>query len=190
MDVGAPYWAMGRSAALNGIAESEGGVMAGEWIKRLADDERQRDGARDRQAETAARKADVVRVHGRRLLEELRATVTRDVEAFRNEFTGDDGREIVFDAVQPDGGFVVRRPAYPAVSLNVAPRLGAAAIGCQYHFTANNGLPPREERLELVFVGEAAETLQIKHQGTGQVFATSDTLSEYLLTPVLTGRCR
>ena len=48
--------------------------------------ERKRDAIRVREEETAARKADLVRVHGQRLLEELRATVTRDVEAFRQEF--------------------------------------------------------------------------------------------------------
>jgi hypothetical protein len=60
-------------------------VVVADWIKRIVDDERQRDAARVREEETAARKADLVRVHGRRLIEELRATVTRDVEAFLAE---------------------------------------------------------------------------------------------------------
>ena len=34
------------------------------------------------------------------------------------------------------------------------------------------------------------ETLLMKHHGTGQVFATADALSEFLLIPVLTGRPR
>ena len=41
-----------------------------------------------------------------------------------------------------------------------------------------------------MFTGDAGDTLQIKHHGTGQVFATADALSEYLLAPVLTGRPR
>jgi hypothetical protein len=38
-----------------------------------------------------------------------------------------------------------------------------------------NGLPPREDRVDLVFVGDGGETLQMKHPGTGKVFATVDT---------------
>jgi hypothetical protein len=57
-----------------------------------------------------------------------------------------------------------------------------------------NGLPPREDRLELVFAGngenDGGETLQLKHHGTGQVFASADAISEYLLVPVFTGRPR
>ena len=164
--------------------------MAGDWIKRLADDERKRDEVRFLAAESASRKTDLVRTHGRRLLEELRTTVTRDVEAFRHEFAGDQTRAIVVEDVQPEGGFVVRKPEDPAASLNVAPRLDAAAVACHYRFTPNHGLPPREDRLELVFAGEGADSLQIKHHGTGQLFATPDALSEYLLSPVFTGRPR
>ena len=164
--------------------------MVPDWIKRLADEERKRDAMRVREEETAARKADLARVQGRRLLEELVATVTRDVEAFREEFAGDRTRDIVFENTQPHGGFVVCKPESPAVSLTVAPHLEAAAVGCHYRFTPTNGLPPREDRLELVFVGDAVETLQIRHQGTGRVFATAEALSEFLLAPVFTGRPR
>lgn len=164
--------------------------MVADWIKRLADEERKRDAVRVREQETAARKADLIRVHGRRLIEELRATVTRDVEAFRDEFAGDRARDIIVEDTQPEGAFVVRKPESPAVSLTVAPHLEAAAVGCHYRFTPSSGLPPREDRLELVFAGDGVETLQIKHPGTGQVFATADALSEYLLTPVFTGRPR
>jgi hypothetical protein len=166
------------------------GVVVAEWIKRIVEDERKRDAVRAREEETAARKADLVRLNGRRLIDELRATLTRDVEAYRDEFAGDRAREIVFDDNPPDGGFVVRRPASPAVSLTVAPRLEAAAVGCHYRFTMTNGLPPREDRLELVFAGSGGETLQLKHHGTGQVFASADAISEYLLVPVFTGRPR
>jgi hypothetical protein len=166
------------------------GVVVADWIKRIVDDERKRDAVRAREEETAARKADLVRLNGRRLIDELRATLTRDVEAYRDEFAGDRAREIVFDDNPPDGGFVVRRPASPAVSLTVAPRLEAAAVGCHYRFTMTNGLPPREDRLELVFAGNGGETLQLKHHGTGQVFASADAISEYLLVPVFTGRPR
>jgi hypothetical protein len=166
------------------------GVVVADWIKRIVDDERKRDAVRAREEETATRKADLVRLNGRRLVDELRATLIRDVEAYRDEFAGDRAREIVFDDNPPDGGFVVRRPASPAVSLTVAPRLEAAAVGCHYRFTMTNGLPPREDRLELVFAGNGGETLQLKHHGTGQVFASADAISEYLLVPVFTGRPR
>lgn len=91
------------------------GVIVADWIKRLVDDERKRDAVRAQEEEAATRKADLVRVHGRRLIEELRATVTRDVEAFRNEFAGDPGRDIVFEDAEPEGGFVVRKPESPAI---------------------------------------------------------------------------
>ena len=59
-----------------------------------------------------------------------------------------------------------------------------------YRFTLTDGLPPREDRVNVMFVGDGGETLQMKHHGTGQVFATADVLSEFLLVPVLTGRPR
>lgn len=166
------------------------GVVVADWIKRIADDERKRDAVRVREEEQAARKADLVRVHGRQLLEELRAAVARDVEAFRDEFEGDRARDIVLEHTQSDGGFVVRKPASPAVSLTVAPRLEAAVVGCHYRFIPANGLPPREDRFELAFAGDRADTLQVRNQGAGQVFSSADALSEYLLGPVFTGRPR
>ena len=166
------------------------GIVAAYWIKRIADDERKRDAVRVREEEIAARRADLVRLNGLRLLDELRAAVARDVEAFRDEFVGDPSRDIVMDTTEATGGFVVRKPAFPAVTLTAAPHLETAAMDCHYRFTSANGLPPREDRLELVFAAGGAETLQIKAQHTGQVFASADALSEYLLGPVFTGRPR
>ena len=166
------------------------GVMAADWIKRIADDERKRDAVRMREEETAARKADLIHLNGRRLLDELRATVARDVEAFRDEFSGDSGRAIVLDSTEATGGFVARKPASPAVTLTATPDLGAATMDCHYQFTSTNGLPPRQDRLELVFAADGADGLQIKTQHTGQKFASVDALSEYLLGPVFTGRLR
>lgn len=161
-----------------------------DWIKRIADDERKRDAVRLRGDEMAARKNDLIRRHGRRLVDELRATITRDVDAFRAEFAGDPARDILVDDTAPDGGFVVRKPAPAAVSLTVTPSLEAATMVCHYRFTPTSGLPPREDRIQVMFVGDGDETLQMKHHGTGQVFATADALSEFLLVPVLTGRPR
>ena len=166
------------------------GVVAADWIKRIAEDERKRDAVRVREEEIAARKTDLVRLNGRRLLDELRAAVARDVEAFRDEFAGDRSRDIVLDPTEATGGFVVLKPASPAVTLTAAPHLETAAMDCHYRFTSSNGLPPREDRVELVFAADGAETLQIKTQRTGQVFASADALSEYLLSPVFTGRPR
>ena len=165
-------------------------VMVADWIKRIADDERKRDTVRVREHEVAARKADLVRLNGRRLVDELRATMTRDVEGFRAEFAGDSGRDVVVEAPAPDGRFVVRKPAPAAVSLTVMPNLEAAAMVCAYRFTLPDGLPPREDRIDVMFAGDGGEALQMKHHGTGQVFATADALSEFLLVPVLTGRPR
>jgi hypothetical protein len=165
-------------------------VIVADWIKRIADDERRRDATRAREVDAATRKADLVRQSGRRLIDELRAAVTRDVDAFRGEFVGDRAREIVVDATGPDGGFAVRKPASAPVSLTVAPNLDAAVTVCTYRFTVSDGMPPREDRLDVLFVGDATGALQMKHRGTGQVFATADALSEFLLVPVLTGRPR
>ena len=165
-------------------------VVVADWIKRIADDERKRDTLRVREDEIAARKADLVRLNGHRLILELRATVARDVEAFRAEFAGDRARDIVVEAAASDGGFVVRKPAPAAVSLTVTPNLDAAAMVCDYRFTLPNGLPPRLDRIDVVFAGDGGETLLMKHHGTGRLFATADALSEFLLVPVLTGRPR
>jgi len=165
--------------------------MTAEWITRLAEDERKRDNVRLRVTEAADRQAHLVAVHGQRLLDELRATVVRDIENFRHEFPGDAAREIEFEAAHSDGGFVIRKPGHPTVALSLVPRLGASSFSCEYRFTPVNGLPPREDRLEFMFTSDAGdETLQIKHRGTGQVFTSADTLSEYLLVPVFTGRPR
>jgi hypothetical protein len=165
-------------------------VAVADWIKRIADDERRRDTERVKVDERVARKADLIRRNGQRLIDELRATVMRDVEAFRDEFAGDLARDIVVEAASPDGGFAVRKPAPAGVLLTVTPNLEAAAMACHYRFTLANGLPPREDRIDLMLAGDGGELLQIKHHGTGQVFATADALSEFLLVPVFTGRPR
>jgi hypothetical protein len=165
-------------------------MMVADWIKRIADDERKRDALRVKEDEKTARKADLVRRNGQRLIDELLATVKRDIAAFRDEFAGDPARDVVIEATTPDGAFVVRKPAPAAVSLTVAPNLDAAAVACHYRFTVKNGLPPREDRIDVTFAGDGGETLQMKHHGTGQVFITADALSEFLLVPVFTGRPR
>ena len=179
-------------------------MAVADWIKRIADDERMRDATRLREDEAAARKAELVRQNGRRLIDELCAAdafvdlssqaetprETSDVDAFRSEFAGDPARAIVVDATAPSGGFTVRKPASAAVSLTVTPNLDAAVTVCTYRFTVTDGMPPREDRLDVLFAGNATDTLQMKHRGTGQVFATADALSEFLLVPVLTGRPR
>jgi hypothetical protein len=99
-------------------------------------------------------------------------------------------RAVVVDTTAADGGFAVRRPASPTVSLTIAPNLDAAVTVCTYRFAVSNGMPPREDRVDVLFVDDATGTLQMKHRGTGQVFATADALSEFLLVPMLTGRPR
>src|SRR5258707_5837022 len=47
-------------------------VAIADWIKRIADDERRRDAVRVKDDELAARKADVVRLNGRRLVDARR----------------------------------------------------------------------------------------------------------------------
>jgi len=165
-------------------------VDVADWIRKIADDERTRDAARIMDDERAAQKADVVRRHGRQLIDDLRAAVTRDVGAFRHEFPGDRARDVVVDTAVPNGGFVVRKPAPAGASLTVTPNLETATMVCDFRFTPTNALPPREDRIHVTFNGDGGETLRMKHLGTGQLFATADALSEYLLVPVLTGRPR
>ena len=165
-------------------------VAPAEWIRRIADDERKRDAVRLGEEETASRKAHLVRQNGRRLLDELRAAIARDVEAFCDEFAGDASRVIVFQATPTTGGFVVRKPGSPSVTFTAIVDPDMAAMDCHYQFASSSGLPPREDRLDLAFVADGAETLQIKTHRTGQLFANADALSEYLLTPVFTGRPR
>lgn len=167
------------------------GIAPAEWIKRIADDERRRDAVRVRESDAAARRADLVRLSGRRLLDELHVAVARDIAAFRQEFPGDAARDIVLDASDAAGGFVIRKPGSPAVTFTAIARLEAeAALDCHYRFFSANGMPPREDRLELVFADDGAEALKIKAQHAGHAFATADALSEYLLGPVFTGRPR
>ena len=165
--------------------------MTREWITQLAADERKRDDERSRTAEAAAQRLAIVRAHGQRLIDELRTTVGLDLETFRSEFPGDMAREVTFETTQPGGGFVIRKPAYPTVALSVTPNLPAESVRCVYRFTPNNGLPSRDDRIDFLLTSNAADnTLHIKHPGTGQVFTTAETLSEFLLVPVLTGRPR
>ena len=63
--------------------------MTAEWVTRLAEDERRRDEVKLRAKQAVDRRTDLVSQHGRRMLDELRTTVVRDVEAFRREFPGD-----------------------------------------------------------------------------------------------------
>ena len=166
-------------------------VAVAEWIKRIADDERNLDASRIRADEVAAKHADLIARHGRRLVDDLRMTVTRDLEAFRAEFAGDPAREVTVETTGADGGFVVRRPAPAAVSLTVAPNLAGAALVCHYRFTLATGLPSREDRVDLIFSRDGTgENLQMKDHATGLVFRAADALSEFLLVPVLTARRR
>jgi hypothetical protein len=163
-------------------------MMVADWIKRIADEERRRDSLRLREDTLASQKADLIRQSGQRLVDDLRSTIVRDVEAFRAEFPGDPTRDVVVEATAPNGGFTVRRPGPAAVSLTVAPNLAAAAMVCHYSFTLSDGFPPRKDRLDMVFANDGDAALHLKHQGTGQVFSSAEALSELLLVPVFTGR--
>ena len=165
------------------------GVMVADWIKRVVDDERGRDAVRDKENEAAARKADFVRLTKRRVIEELRATVTRDVDAFRDAFEGDPGRAIVVESTELADGIVIRKPAPAAASLTLTPHPGTAAIVCHYQFFVMDGLPPREHCIDVTCLG-GGDALQFKQISSGQTFTTVDAVSEFLLIPVLTGRPR
>ena len=160
-----------------------------EWITRLADDERKRDAVRSGEVEAVARKAALVQRHGRALVDGLRVAVTADIDAFRAQFPGDAARDVSIEG-GADGGFAVRKPGYPMVSLSVAPRWAAASVDCHYRRSTADGLPAREDRFALVFVPHGDDSAQFKHLESGLLFADAEALSEYLLTPVFTGRTR
>ena len=163
--------------------------MTAEWVTRLAEDERRRDEVKLRAKQAVDRRTDLVSQHGRRMLDELRTTVVRDVEAFRREFPGDPVRAFLIEE-HVDGGFSVRRLERPTASMAIVPTAAVASLSCEYFFTSINGTPARRDVLEFVFTNTTGNTLQLKLQGTAQVFTDPDTLSEYLLVPVLTGRPR
>jgi hypothetical protein len=163
--------------------------MTAEWVTRLADDERRRDEVKLRAKRTVDRRTDLVSQHGRRMLDELRTTVVRDVEAFRREFPGDPVRAFLIEE-HVDGGFSVRRLEPPTASMAIVPTAAVGSLSCEYFFSSADGKPPRRDLLDFVFTNTSDDTLQLKLQGTAQVFANPDTLSEYLLMPVLTGRPR
>ena len=96
-------------------------------------------------------------------------------------------RHTVFERL---GGFVVRKPAPASVSLTVTVSADSASLICAYSFTPTDDMPPRDDRIHILFVDEGRETLLMKHNGTGKAFASCDDLSEFLLIPVLTGRPR
>ena len=165
-------------------------VAAADWIARIVDGERQRDAERGRQAALTARKDDLVNRHGRRLLDDLRTTIIRDAEGFRDAFTGDASRDVGVTMGLPDGGFVVNKPPPSAVSLSITLNANSASLLCIYTFKSADNMPPREDRVHVMFIDGGGETLQMRDHGTGTTFATGDELSEFLLTPVLTGRPR
>jgi len=161
-----------------------------DWIRRIVDEERAREAVRTKDEEIAARKSSLIQSLGPSLVGELQATIVRDVQAFCAERVGGRERGIVVEPMPADAGFTVRKPLPSAVSLSVVPNFDGAAINCHYRFTHSDGLPAREDRVAFVFAADGDGGLRLRHHGTGQVFATADALSEFLLTPVLTGRPR
>jgi hypothetical protein len=159
-----------------------------EWISRLAGEERERDAVIALARNVAARDAALVTAYGPRLVESLAMTIAGDVARFREEFPDDRVRHVAID-MAADGGFEVRRSGYPAVVLNVTPRWTSGVVACRYRFTPNADLPVREDRFALGFT-PLGDDAGLKHQDSGRVFADLSILSEYLLTPVFTGRPR
>ena len=166
------------------------GVEVAGWIKRVADDERSRDAAHVEQATLAARRADLAGQRRRRLIDDLRSAMVRDTGAFRGEFAGDAARDVVVGVARADGAFSVTKPAPSAASLSMTPKPDEGILTCTYLFARPDGLPPREDHVQIVFADTGDEALTMQHYGTGRTFAGCDDLSEFLLVPVLTGRPR
>jgi hypothetical protein len=159
-----------------------------EWITRLAAEERGRDAVTALARDAAARDAAFVTTNGPRLVESLAMMIADDIARFRDEFPDDPVRHLALD-MAADGGFEVRRTGYPAVALNVTPQWTSGTVACRYRFTPGAGVPTREDRFTLG-VAPLADQACFKHQGSGEVFPGLPALSQYLLTPVFTGRPR
>ena len=159
--------------------------MEQDWVSRFAEEERQRDDARQDKAAAAALRADVARSHLHSLLDALMEQVATDVEAFAREFPE---RAITFEK-RPFGGFIVRRAHFPEVRLTVAPNVEAGTIFVEYISTSGSGTSIPQPR-ELVVGGHQADALHFKDEDGQQAFRKVEQLSEYLLAPVFAGRTR
>ena len=136
-----------------------------------------------------------MRVHDQRLLDTLRATVARDIEAFLDcEFPGDGARRgITLENSRTDGGLVVRPTTrLPTATLNICARLDSdRRSGTDTVASRRDGLAAsRGSHRGLVFIGDGDQSLVIEAPRHRTVFANADNLSEYLLLPVFTGRPR
>ena len=128
-----------------------------------------------------------MRRHGPGLLHDLHATMTQDVDVFGTNFqtirhatsSSTTSRKVGSPFASPD----IRR-SRSASRRAGPPRLWVAVL------PSDNGMPAREDRFELVLAPQGDDAAQFKHHSSGQVFGTVEALSEYLLTPVFTGRPR
>lgn len=159
-----------------------------EWTTRLAAEERGRDAVIALAVDTAAHDTALVAANGPRLVESLAMTIAEDIARFRDEFPENSVRHLVL-GLAPNGGFEVQRRGYPAVSLMVTPDWTSRTVTCRYRFIPAEGVPAREDGFVLGFRPLADQTC-FEDQGSGEVFRDLPVLSEYLLTPLFTGRAR
>jgi hypothetical protein len=157
-----------------------------DWVTHFAEEERQRDRARSRQAAATAQRIENIAFHLRNIVESLSARVADDVAAFARRFPD---RGIAFESNPSDAGFTVRRGHYPDVRLTVEPDLNEGTVTVDYIIASQNGtVAPKPIRLELG--GHTVETLHFRDESGQHSFRTIGQLSEYLLVPVFTGRLR
>ena len=162
--------------------------MTGAWIIRLAEDERKRDEVRLRAADVEARKAELVRVHGQRLFDELRTTLVRDIDAFRKEFP------VIRPARSSSRPLRVREASWFA-NHEVRRQFSLSRRTCPRPRSVASIGSPRPTACRRVKIGSTSSSpawlttcCTSNSRCTGQVFTNADALSEYLLIPVLTGR--
>ena len=123
-------------------------------IKRIADVERTRDAERDRVAALAARRAELARAHGARVVRELLDAVRRDLAAFESSL-----RPVMHDTSSLDvsdggEGFVLRKETAPLVTLTVLAAPGDRDHRVRLCLRAAERPAAREDRLELVLVAD------------------------------------
>ena len=156
---------------------------AADWVTRFVHEERQGEQFRRRDACTAAARADEARKHLAELMGSLREHITRDVDAFDRQLPD---RIVTVEDNPPDGGFIVRRGRYPEARLTIEPHPESEAFHVQYVFASETGIlaPPMRE---LLVKGDWVHDRHFAMPDEQLVWHSLEELSEYLLTPVLSG---
>jgi hypothetical protein len=149
-------------------------------------EQRQREQFRRRDARTAAARADEARKQLTELMESLREHITRDVDAFDRQLSD---RIVTVEDNPPGAGFIVRRGRYPEARLAIEPHPESESFHVQYVFASETGTFAPLMR-EVLVKGDRVHDRHFAMPDEHLVWHSLGELSEYLLTPVLSGHPR